>query len=188
MTRLSSATRLLAALVVGCLVGVLTLVAPAASAKPLAGPYQTHTSTTTKVKLTKHNVKVGTKLKATFVVRTRKGKLATGTIKVKISGHGTVTVTLVDGRATFKLPTDEAGKFKITATYGGDDVNLGSRGKATYHVKSAKKSKRAALALSSAESPASGNFNPALLGLLGAGLLSSAAVSTLVNRRRRSVS
>jgi len=59
---------------------------------------------------------------ASIVVTPSGGPAATGTVKLSILGGPNVTATLVDGRATVKLPKQRAGIKVVIATYSGSDT------------------------------------------------------------------
>jgi hypothetical protein len=113
-----------AMLAVGSVLAVTQLSVPGLGAATLVdNHYQADVVTTTELTLEKYRVNPGESNTAYAEVTAGKKK-PQGTVTFKVAGHPASTVPLVDGRASYEMPTDlEAGKrYKVTARYNGKGV------------------------------------------------------------------
>lgn len=127
MSRDFSAHWLVRALTVIGLLGAFTIAAPAHA----DSVYAPEGKTTTELTLEKSTIQPGESNTAYARVTSTSGQ-PQGTVTFRISGGGgTATVPLVDGVATWEMPTDglRAGKtYKVTARYNGTGASSGVDG------------------------------------------------------------
>lgn len=88
------------------------------------GDYPPPIATTTDLTLEKSVVEPGEANTARATVTAEKGEKPQGTVTFKVAGHQPRTVPLVNGTATYQMPTDlKAGRtYKVTARYNGQGV------------------------------------------------------------------
>lgn len=98
--------------------------ATAASPSMAPGDYPASVATTTDLTLEKSMVDPGESNTARARVTAEKGKKPQGTVTFKVAGHPSSTVPLVNGTATYEMPTDlKAGRtYKVTARYNAQGV------------------------------------------------------------------
>jgi len=124
--------RFLAMLAVGGVLAVAHLSVPGLTATMPVDNHENYPpsiATTTTLTLEKSMVDPGESNTARAKVTAEKGKKPQGTVTFKVAGHQPRTVPLVNGTATYQMPTDlKAGKtYKVTASYNQQGVWKPSR-------------------------------------------------------------